>query len=802
MNAKVHNFMTTHAKKLVQRVKATDGGEGIKVPLLGGGSGNEERKDAPRGLVPTLVSSPVTTKSSSKSSFRRSRRRSYFAGADGLYCGTNGATFIMRLLMILPSPLFAVALFLMDEENRRSRAMDAVRVPLQMSNMFCLGLSRAIVAAAKAQYPTWGKFEILELAVVVLGCIVSVLLIYPPADAGKHQIKTAGITNTSYVTPLGSALAGYILVTPMLHMVIKQVMIAQKKSFTGFVADSLVKFGHTLFVVLILCFYGTNVLMGETLKSIPRSIELIPLGLSAQFNCRNEESFALLFRNSTYEKSGCPRGGQNTTEDWCGYSAWYEACWEIAILPASQAVKDSIEMVSLHLFAMLLASMVLVGRGMIKRDKDNGLDKASIKYITSASTMWIISCMLFNSVISIYQLSQLTVNGGILSAPIPHPPPANPKLPSYCYGECMENLYMVFLFAMFSAVVAGGIDYVDKCWCIDNRAKNAKLQLGMQEDSSLLTTEELEHIMLHIDALPSPEEAMEGAQVEQAGGKFRSRELVTGMVEEAAQGLGKFLCVEDEHMQAIAILGEKAIIDEVEKLGNPEVSEFLRYILHDKCSEKQYQNGTRDVGREGWTLDDFMEHEYVQKAGLKRAHVIALRLYTTAAYKEINNPLRDRSRFADNRPHPLAATVKFISDGIKKLRAVIAQQEAQDRKDGKLHDSVVLWRGMKNMHTSRSFNELGGVELAPMSTTSNFHVAVEYGTCSTGSMLFKINVPNALMHGADLQWLSAFPGEAEVLYPPLTHLQPTGKRQRLKSERSQVEVTIIELQPDLSASSD
>ena len=31
--------------------------------------------------------------------------------------------------------------------------------------------------------------------------------------------------------------------------------------------------------------------------------------------------------------------------------------------------------------------------------------------------------------------------------------------------------------------------------------------------------------------------------------------------------------------------------------------------------------------------------------------------------------------------------------------------------------------------------------------------------------------------GADVQWLSAFPGEAEILYPPLTYLQPTGRSQ-------------------------
>ena len=36
--------------------------------------------------------------------------------------------------------------------------------------------------------------------------------------------------------------------------------------------------------------------------------------------------------------------------------------------------------------------------------------------------------------------------------------------------------------------------------------------------------------------------------------------------------------------------------------------------------------------------------------------------------------------------------------------------------------------------------------------------------------------------GADLQWLSAFPNESEVLFPPLTYMQPTGKMQVIKMQ--------------------
>ncbi len=54
--------------------------------------------------------------------------------------------------------------------------------------------------------------------------------------------------------------------------------------------------------------------------------------------------------------------------------------------------------------------------------------------------------------------------------------------------------------------------------------------------------------------------------------------------------------------------------------------------------------------------------------------------------------------------------------------------------------------------------------------------------------------------GAELQWLSAFPGEAEMLYPPLTYLKPTGKMDTVSVERDgqQCCFTIVEVEPVLA----
>lgn len=81
--------------------------------------------------------------------------------------------------------------------------------------------------------------------------------------------------------------------------------------------------------------------------------------------------------------------------------------------------------------------------------------------------------------------------------------------------------------------------------------------------------------------------------------------------------------------------------------------------------------------------------------------MLALRVYTTAAYQSINTPLRDQT---DGRaPHPLPVTVNYIKDAIGKLRAVEAHMGDQGELD--------LWRGMKNLKVGDTeFLREGGTE--------------------------------------------------------------------------------------------
>jgi len=87
------------------------------------------------------------------------------------------------------------------------------------------------------------------------------------------------------------------------------------------------------------------------------------------------------------------------------------------------------------------------------------------------------------------------------------------------------------------------------------------------------------------------------------------------------------------------------------------------------------------------------------------------------------------------------------------------------------------------------------VQLAPMSTTTDMKTAIDY-SISKESLLFKIVTRNKLQRGADLQWVSAFPSETEILYPPLTYLQPTGRTQVVQVDACRV--TVVEVYPTLA----
>ena len=185
------------------------------------------------------------------------------------------------------------------------------------------------------------------------------------------------------------------------------------------------------------------------------------------------------------------------------------------------------------------------------------------------------------------------------------------------------------------------------------------------------------------------------------------------------------------------------------------------------------------------TLADFVAAPNSREAELEEAHVLALRLYTTRAYLLINTPLRDLGRHERGEAHPLPVTVAFLAEAIRRLRAVGAKQ-------ANARSPVVLYRGLAHRTVPPAFFKEGGTEYAPMSTTNDLSVAVRY-SASRSSVLLRMVTKSFIERGADISYLSAFPGEAEVLFPPLTYLKPTGKTEEVAT--GDASFTIIDVVP-------
>ena len=253
-------------------------------------------------------------------------------------------------------------------------------------------------------------------------------------------------------------------------------------------------------------------------------------------------------------------------------------------------------------------------------------------------------------------------------------------------------------------------------------------------------------------------------------------------------GLSELIQVDDDELSDLTKGGIARIEEEVGNLGDEDAVLDLNYILKEKTSEKKYDNGVRDEGRQGMTLEDFLSLPECQEAKLKEVEVAALRFYSSKSFSHITAPIRDLTRRDRGEMVPLPATTIHVVNGLRKLRRVGAKNS----------DAVIekiFFRGMKNLKMTDDFARVGGTELAPMSTTSELATAVRYGM-SRNSLIFRIVTRNNLERGSDISHISVFPTESEVLFAPLTFLQPTGRSQILKL--GGITVTVVEVTPTAS----
>jgi hypothetical protein len=236
------------------------------------------------------------------------------------------------------------------------------------------------------------------------------------------------------------------------------------------------------------------------------------------------------------------------------------------------------------------------------------------------------------------------------------------------------------------------------------KEKLRKIITKMEQEAlyhKLLKDEELEILVSTVERIETEQKVKAQCnktnELRSSEGRFAGepKDLICGHFKQASAGLHKLLRISEVELRRKEYLKIQGIQEEVDALGDPEVSEQLKYIREEAASEQKFDNGVRDEGRAGMRLQDFVSHENARLADLSEEEVVALRLYTTPAFKQINGPLRDLNR---TEPHPLSVTARWIQSGLKKLRPNDIQ-------------SAVLWRGLKNIKPSDKFAKEGGTEV-------------------------------------------------------------------------------------------
>ena len=143
----------------------------------------------------------------------------------------------------------------------------------------------------------------------------------------------------------------------------------------------------------------------------------------------------------------------------------------------------------------------------------------------------------------------------------------------------------------------------------------------------------------------------------------------------AALGINNMLVslggVSDEAIWRGMSEGVAAIEREFGASGTDDERRCLSYVLHETAGSLDrlwphnghvmdvFSDASKADGRHGKPFAYFVEHPNSRAAGLLPAHVLALRLYTTAAYSGINNPLRGKR----DAPHPFPVVQRAPKQG-------------------------------------------------------------------------------------------------------------------------------------------
>ena len=261
---------------------------------------------------------------------------------------------------------------------------------------------------------------------------------------------------------------------------------------------------------------------------------------------------------------------------------------------------------------------------------------------------------------------------------------------------------------------------------------------------------------------------------------------------------------------------------------------FLDYVLGTAKQEYPCQTGkgkaptdelipsyTRDLDHDGMTLEDFFHKQPEMNEKLTIVEIAVLRVYTGRWFQAINFYLRNlpKCQTCSEKPyyeHYDPGSIFLSSDHDKDVCRLCQRLKSEHHaqildswatsaallttgiiKLSRASNRATVYRGVKEVKVclpssfvdadSKGFR--GGVELGPMSTTYDRSVAESYAG-SEACSLFEIEFSIA-SRGASIRFLSQYPAEEEMLFPPGTSLTCRAINQESRTlRRLRIEATV------------
>jgi hypothetical protein len=208
---------------------------------------------------------------------------------------------------------------------------------------------------------------------------------------------------------------------------------------------------------------------------------------------------------------------------------------------------------------------------------------------------------------------------------------------------------------------------------------------------------------------------------------------------------------------------------------------FVKIVEALKPAGEVKQHVTLMQGRRRLSLRELMDIPAVKEAGLSVLEAIQAYQYTGPLFQSWNDVLRKMPFKGTSAGQRLQSAHEAPKNRYTTSILVLVSSALKLSRHTKIPKGRTVFRGLGRTRLGPEwFNKdargvSSGVELGFMSTTQNRAMAMEYSGIKGGELgtIFEFGV-GAVDLGAQLDSLSQYPGEGEILFPPLSHLEVIG----------------------------